>query len=674
MPCQITITNVQGQRQGSALVSVQVDGTATECQQVDVILDCRVGEALLQTAVVTNRLWSVVFRNGGNPDLSLAQCSCDPGQIRVVVECHENKDCNATLQYQALPCLDVCPQVVNPQAVVDGCNPDGTVNVTFSATVSPGAGAGPAPTIVEWNYGTQYSGAQTVTTHNQPLPAFTARVPGDGLMHTAYLSVTWPEHCPSVPVTFTAPDCGMPGCPDVTWEPTQGLDGACDETGARVVTFRAQVTPHGQTQTTAVLIDDSTGLIRDQNTSSAMFVLSGSTSYTPGVHTVHVEITQPAGCGNSTNSITVPECMGSQGCPQIDIEIGKESDCGSNLNRSVTVTATVTPAAGTPTGAELMFNAMRLDSKSNQNMQFQLQGTQIFPAGMNTVAVNVTAPPGCQGKTATFNVSPCAIPPPPPSQPPSDDSGGGWGCLIGRWAVALLLGLALFLFLVAACIPGVGPEVAIAGGVALGLALIVLAIWLWLCGNKCGFLILLWQVFGVAALVALYLSGCCLLATILAAGFGLLSIVLFFVWRAICKPSVCVALREITATFVIGAGTAFDWLTHLAAACGLAWVPVASASIGVVLTAITLAKCTSSSGGGGRGAPMPMSLTRSQRRPRMPQASPALHRVRLPRFFVEEEIGLGDVIRKTTYAMGIKPCGGCEKRAAALNGWLHLIR
>ena len=46
------------------------------------------------------------------------------------------------------------------------------------------------------------------------------------------------------------------------------------------------------------------------------------------------------------------------------------------------------------------------------------------------------------------------------------------------------------------------------------------------------------------------------------------------------------------------------------------------------------------------------------------------HRVRLPGFLIEEEIGLGDLFKRTTYAMGIKPCGGCEKRAAALNRWM----
>jgi hypothetical protein len=50
------------------------------------------------------------------------------------------------------------------------------------------------------------------------------------------------------------------------------------------------------------------------------------------------------------------------------------------------------------------------------------------------------------------------------------------------------------------------------------------------------------------------------------------------------------------------------------------------------------------------------------------------HRVRLPGFLIEEEIGLGDVIKKTTYAVGIKPCSGCEKRAAALNRWMTFSR
>jgi hypothetical protein len=42
-------------------------------------------------------------------------------------------------------------------------------------------------------------------------------------------------------------------------------------------------------------------------------------------------------------------------------------------------------------------------------------------------------------------------------------------------------------------------------------------------------------------------------------------------------------------------------------------------------------------------------------------------RVRLPGFIRDEEVGLGDLVKRMTYAAGIRPCGGCEKRAAALN-------
>ncbi len=46
--------------------------------------------------------------------------------------------------------------------------------------------------------------------------------------------------------------------------------------------------------------------------------------------------------------------------------------------------------------------------------------------------------------------------------------------------------------------------------------------------------------------------------------------------------------------------------------------------------------------------------------------------LRLPGFITEDEIGLGDVIKRATSHFGIKPCAGCEARAAALNRWIVL--
>ena len=58
---------------------------------------------------------------------------------------------------------------------------------------------------------------------------------------------------------------------------------------------------------------------------------------------------------------------------------------------------------------------------------------------------------------------------------------------------------------------------------------------------------------------------------------------------------------------------------------------------------------------------MPKEKTKSK--PRQP------YRARLPGFVNDEDIGLGDAIKRVTSTFGIRPCGGCERRAAALNRW-----
>lgn len=55
-----------------------------------------------------------------------------------------------------------------------------------------------------------------------------------------------------------------------------------------------------------------------------------------------------------------------------------------------------------------------------------------------------------------------------------------------------------------------------------------------------------------------------------------------------------------------------------------------------------------------------------------PQAQP--RKVSLPGFIADEQVGLGDVVQRVAYAMGIKPCGGCERRAAAMNRWMVFTR
>jgi hypothetical protein len=42
-------------------------------------------------------------------------------------------------------------------------------------------------------------------------------------------------------------------------------------------------------------------------------------------------------------------------------------------------------------------------------------------------------------------------------------------------------------------------------------------------------------------------------------------------------------------------------------------------------------------------------------------------RVTVPRFVTDEEIGAGDALKRLTASAGIRPCGGCARRAERLN-------
>jgi hypothetical protein len=51
-----------------------------------------------------------------------------------------------------------------------------------------------------------------------------------------------------------------------------------------------------------------------------------------------------------------------------------------------------------------------------------------------------------------------------------------------------------------------------------------------------------------------------------------------------------------------------------------------------------------------------------------PRTTP--HRVRLPGFHADNEVGLGDLVKRATSLAGIRPCGPCSQRAATLNRWM----
>jgi hypothetical protein len=48
------------------------------------------------------------------------------------------------------------------------------------------------------------------------------------------------------------------------------------------------------------------------------------------------------------------------------------------------------------------------------------------------------------------------------------------------------------------------------------------------------------------------------------------------------------------------------------------------------------------------------------------------HRLRLPHFIVHAPVGAGQMAKRITSAVGVKPCAPCEQRAARLDRWLRI--
>jgi len=64
------------------------------------------------------------------------------------------------------------------------------------------------------------------------------------------------------------------------------------------------------------------------------------------------------------------------------------------------------------------------------------------------------------------------------------------------------------------------------------------------------------------------------------------------------------------------------------------------------------------------------SESESERNDSPDQNEQSTYQLRLPGFITDDEIGLGDMVKRTTSYLGIQSCGGCERRAAKLNRWL----
>jgi len=129
MACSISISNVVATESSGKLTSLTVNGTVTDCPELDITVTC--GSTSVKKTVAgsaTSGSWSAVFSAS---ELGSFSCACG-SQVRVDVVCRMNPQCS-NWQLETIQC---CP-TVDIQVDQSDCKADGTKPVTISATITP---------------------------------------------------------------------------------------------------------------------------------------------------------------------------------------------------------------------------------------------------------------------------------------------------------------------------------------------------------------------------------------------------------------------------------------------------------------------------------------------------------------------------------------------------------
>jgi hypothetical protein len=317
--------------------------------------------------------------------------------------------------------------------------------------------------------------------------------------------------------------------------------GDCLPDGKRPVTLSVTVSTGSPDPVQAQLELLGTGVVDLEGPTPGFVVLTFQGNLDPASYTFKVFIFQPDACQNvtSTVSVDVPQCV-----PQ------PTGACCIPL-----------AGAGQTFTCEDGLTAAQCQAKGGTYM------------GDGTTCAGVDCTPNGNGNGNGGN---------------GGGTPGNGGCIIGRWLVVFLIALAMFLAMLLLCMPS--PQLALIAAAAVVAAGIAFGIWWFFCGTPCGGWLISWQSTFVVAIVALFLTGCCVQLIVVAVGLAAVAAGFYAFWIQNCKPDECEVLKETAAVFVIAAAPALDIITQLAP-CGLFPVVVFVGVVGAGLTAAALAKC-----------------------------------------------------------------------------------
>ncbi|MET8865427.1 PKD domain-containing protein [Nonomuraea sp. NPDC004580] len=410
-----------------------------------------------------------------------------------------------------------------------------------------------------------------------------------------------------------------------------------------VVTLPAaagQPAPQAKTSTTGNTVDTTaaghwTGA--GATAASAVNLSAGGTYAVGATAKFALSAGVPATC-NLTGSAAFPVAGPPPECPTVTALNVTDIGCVSATGTTATsFTASVTNAGAVVGDYEWDFG----DPASGTTNTI----TTVTPAAQHTfsapgtynVTLTINKPDGCvpqrQSISAMITVPHCPCPPgqhhdaagncvpdtPDPCPPGQhrdlagncvpDDDVEVLGCGILRWAAVLLIALGLFVFVIVACVPGLGQALMyVLIGVAIGLILagiILLLIWAFICPNKpCAwFLLILWQITLAFGVVCLYFTVCCPILLWIGLGAIAGALVLLGLWINACRPTFCRIIAELAPVLAnIIAGIGIVAAIPLLNACLNPAIGVIVGGVSAILVGI-LATCAVPTAGqrGGRG-------------------------------------------------------------------------
>ena len=374
MACSLVISSASGTKTGGILTSIQVTGTVSGCNQVEVTIQC-LGTKVVRPATITGGTsWSVVFNS---TDINQAVCNCGRG-IQVIARCANDPACPpVSTNIPQLNCSDCCD--VDIQTTIGEQCDNGKRLVIFHIDNKCGAAL---TSTLNFDDG---SPVKNLTLNSGPNTVSHMYLPG------SYNPTLLIPPCPEKIINLEIESC--PACCEV--ELSEEVGSNCVN-GKRVVTLE--------------ILNRCPGIVNGQiDFGDASLLLSVSLTpvlntvthtYAPGNYTVVLKIDN---CPEKSISFVVPPCC----CPKIETSV-QVGDCNVAGNTQVCLVTTVDVPAGCKVTMQWNFG----DGQSGGSHTF-LAGSNTFTEchdyapGSYSAQLNIVSPSGCRSSSVTVNVPHC---------------------------------------------------------------------------------------------------------------------------------------------------------------------------------------------------------------------------------------------------------------------------